>query len=170
MKPLSTYYTQAVETWLRQHPGRRVTVFQLASLFGKAYLKSATAQNAASGLRKSDIYPIDRHIFQDHEFAPAELANPAYQGPNALARREDGIQRPDAPARPEADVQIPYATVRTEAGVHRPDTPARPDTDVQRPNAPVRTEADVYRPDAPARPDTDVQRTYVPVRRDADVH
>ena len=94
-----------------------MTVFQLASLFGKAYLKSATAQNAESGFRKTGIFPLDRHIFQDHEFAPAESANPAHQGPNDLAR-------------PEADVQRPNAPVRTEADVHRPDTPARPETDI----------------------------------------
>ena len=108
-----------------------MTVFQLASLFGKAFLKSATAQNAASGFRKTGIYPVDRYIFQDHEFAPAELANLAPQGPNA-------------PARPEADVQRHNAPVRTEADVHRPDAPARPEADVQRPSAHVRTNYDVH--------------------------
>ena len=169
MKPLSTYYTQAVETWLRQHPGRRVTVFQLASLFGKAYLKSATAQNAASVLRKTGIYPLDRHIFQDHEFPPAELANPAHQGPNAPARPEADVQRHNAPVRTEADDHRPNAPVRTEADVHMPDAPARPEADVQRPRAPVRTEADVHRPNAPARPEADVQRSSAPVRTEADV-
>ena len=183
MKPLSTYYTQAVETWLRQHPGRRVTVFQLASLFGKAYLKSVTAQNAESGFRKTGIYPLDRHIFQDHEFAPAELANPAHQGPNDLARPEADVQRPnapvrteadvhrhDTPARPETDIQRTYAPDPTEADVHRPDVPARLEADVQRHNAPVRTEADVHRLDAPARPQADVQRPNAPVRTEDDVH
>ena len=170
MKPLSSYYTQAVVTWLRQHPGRRVTVFQLASLFGKAYLKSATAQNAARRFRKTGIYPLDRHIFQDHEFAPAELANPAHQGPNAPARPEADVQRHNAPVRTEADVHRPDAPVRTEADVHRPDAPARPEADVQRHNAPVRTEADVHRPDAPVRTEDDVHRPDAPVRTKADVH
>ena len=182
MKPLSTYYTHAVETWLRQHPGRRVTVFQLASLSGKAYLKSATAQNAASGFRKTGIYPLDRHIFQDHEFAPADLANPAHQELNAPARPEADVQRhnapvrtkadihrPDAPARPEADVQRHNAPVRTEADIQRPDAPARPEADVQRHNAPVRTEADIQRPDAPVRTEADVQRHNAPVRTEADI-
>ena len=169
MKPLSTYYTQAVETWLRQHPGRRVTVFQLASLFGKEYLKSATAQNAASGFRKTGIYPLGRHIFQDNEFAPAELANPAHQGPNAPARPEAYVQRHNAPVRTKADVHRPNAPVRTEADGHMPDAPARPEADVQRPSAPVRTEADVHRPNAPARPEADVQRPNAPVRTKADV-
>ena len=183
MKPLSTYYTQAVETWLRQHPGRRVTVFQVASLFGKSYLKSAIAQNAASGFRKTGIYPLDRHIFQDHAFAPAELANPAHQGPNALARPEADVQRhnapvrteadihrPDAPARPEADVQRHNAPVQKEADVHRPNAPVRTKADVHIPDDPVRTEADIHRPDAPAIPEADVQRPNAPVQTKADVH
>ena len=33
MKPLVTYYTQAVECWLRSHPGRVVSTFQMAELF-----------------------------------------------------------------------------------------------------------------------------------------
>ena len=37
----------------------------------------ATAQNAANRFRKTGIYPLGRHIFQDHEFARAELAKPA---------------------------------------------------------------------------------------------
>ena len=35
MKPLSTYYTQAIECWLRNNPGRTVTVFQVADLFNR---------------------------------------------------------------------------------------------------------------------------------------
>ncbi|CAM1325721.1 Uncharacterised protein r2_g3461 [Pycnogonum litorale] len=32
MKPLMTYYTQEVEKWLRNHPGRVITTFQIAGL------------------------------------------------------------------------------------------------------------------------------------------
>ncbi|KAK6182567.1 hypothetical protein SNE40_010221 [Patella caerulea] len=69
MKPLSTFYTKAVESWLRNNPGRTVTIYQVAALFGKAYLKSATSMNASSGFRKTGIYPTDRDIFEDCEFA-----------------------------------------------------------------------------------------------------
>ncbi|KAG1663595.1 hypothetical protein GQR58_020325 [Nymphon striatum] len=37
MKPLMTYYTQKVEKWFRNHPGRVVTTFQSAGLFSGAY-------------------------------------------------------------------------------------------------------------------------------------
>ena len=52
-----------------------MTIFQLASLFENAYVRSATAQNAANGFRKTGVYPLDRNVFQDHEFAPAVMSS-----------------------------------------------------------------------------------------------
>ncbi|KAL5019121.1 hypothetical protein ScPMuIL_004843 [Solemya velum] len=109
MKPLSTYYTQEVECWLKQHPDRYVTVFQLANLFGKAYLKSATALNAANGFRKTGIYPMDRNIFQDHEFAPASVTETFTSGDDkhetSVATDESCLQRsqPQQPSLPGMD-------------------------------------------------------------------
>jgi len=71
MKPLSSYYNTEIEKWLRNHPGRTVTVFQIAQLITPAYLKAATALVAANGFRKSGIWPLNRDIFDEHEFAPS---------------------------------------------------------------------------------------------------
>uniref|UniRef100_UPI00358F9432 tigger transposable element-derived protein 2-like n=1 Tax=Myxine glutinosa TaxID=7769 RepID=UPI00358F9432 len=103
MTPLSTYYTQEVERWLRQHLGRCVTVFQLASLFGTAYRKSATAENAANGFRKTGIFPVNRNIFQDHEFAPATVTDLNQNEPRPM----DDNQRPLEDAHRDADVPAP---------------------------------------------------------------
>ena len=46
MKPLMTYYTQEVEKWLRNHPGRVVTTFQTAGLISAAYLRASTPVTA----------------------------------------------------------------------------------------------------------------------------
>ena len=48
-KSLNAFYDQATATWLRQHPGRPVTELEVGELFGTAYGKAATAQNAQSG-------------------------------------------------------------------------------------------------------------------------
>jgi hypothetical protein len=37
MGPLKTFYCQEIEKWLRSHPGRVVTVYQIGELFGSAY-------------------------------------------------------------------------------------------------------------------------------------
>lgn len=69
MSPFKTYYSQEIETWLKNHVGRNVTVYQIGELLGKAYLKAATAEVSAHGFRKSGIYPCNRYIFHDYDFA-----------------------------------------------------------------------------------------------------
>lgn len=60
MFPLSTYYEQAVRVWLRENPGKVVTIHEVGKLFGEAYMKAANMSNAISGFRKSGIWPFER--------------------------------------------------------------------------------------------------------------
>jgi len=70
MKPLSLYYSDEVKKWLREHAKdhRVVTQFQIASLFGKAYLKALAMTTAISGFRATGIWPVDANIFKEHDF------------------------------------------------------------------------------------------------------
>ena len=54
--------------WMQNHPGRRITVDQLGSLFNEAYLKSATLANAVSRFKTSGIFPFNPEILPDREF------------------------------------------------------------------------------------------------------
>ena len=79
-KSVNVNYNRGVQTWLRQHPGRSVTEFQIAALFGSAYTKAATVSNAISGFRKCGINPFNPHIFSDDDFAASDVTdmrNPA---------------------------------------------------------------------------------------------
>lgn len=69
MGPFKTYYAQEIETWLRSHPGRIVTVYQIAELVGKAYLRSASAETAVKAFQKCGICPLDENVFRDCDFA-----------------------------------------------------------------------------------------------------
>lgn len=75
MFPLSTFYTQECELWLRSHPGSPITIRQVGKLFGKAFLRASTAQNAISGFQKTGIWPLNPHIFPDEAFAASETTN-----------------------------------------------------------------------------------------------
>ena len=83
--PLQIYYDQEIQSWLRQHPGRVVTHFQVAGLLNNAYLKSATSANSVHAFAKTGIYPFDPNIFEDWLFAPSlstekgEQANSKYK-------------------------------------------------------------------------------------------
>lgn len=70
MKPLSLYYSDEVKRWLREHAKdhRVVTQFQIASLFGEAYLKASSMTTAISGFRATGIWPVDANIFQERDF------------------------------------------------------------------------------------------------------
>lgn len=76
MGPFKTYYSKAVTTWLRNNVGRTVTPLQVASLMGQAYQRSATVEVAINGFRKSGIFPCDRFIFRDHDFAAHNVPEP----------------------------------------------------------------------------------------------
>ena len=63
------------QIWLRQHPGRSVTEFQIATLFGSAHTNAATVSNAVGGFRKCGINPFNPHIFSDDDFVAADVTD-----------------------------------------------------------------------------------------------
>lgn len=71
-KPLSTYYIQSTEKWLRSNPGRQVTQYQVAKLFGEAYERAAMIGNIVNGFKASGVWPVNRHVFPVHMFEIAD--------------------------------------------------------------------------------------------------
>ncbi|PIK53323.1 hypothetical protein BSL78_09802 [Apostichopus japonicus] len=53
MKPLSTVYTRAIEQWLENHPGRNVTIFQVACLFKQNLLEVCNSSECSERLPKN---------------------------------------------------------------------------------------------------------------------
>ena len=75
MKPFSTFYTQEVEKWLRNNHPRILTMHQVPQLVGKAYQRVASNAVAASGFRKTGIFPCNRQIFSEIDFAAAKASD-----------------------------------------------------------------------------------------------
>ncbi|KAG5893472.1 hypothetical protein JTB14_031250 [Gonioctena quinquepunctata] len=71
MAPLSTSYSQRVKCFLRNHSGGVVTIYQIAEIFAKAYLRASTSTNAINGFIKTGIYPVDRNGFSEDIFPAA---------------------------------------------------------------------------------------------------
>lgn len=97
MSPFKTYYAKEIDTWLKNHPGRVVTAFQVAELVGKAYMRAATLEVAINGFRKSGIFPFDRNHFRDHDFA--------VQNDKDVENNRDGIEPAHLPLPDASDVQ-----------------------------------------------------------------
>lgn len=66
-------FEKAVDTFQKNHPGRRITQFDIAGLVCSAFEKSATVQNATSGFKKSGIFPFNRNLFSELDYAPASV-------------------------------------------------------------------------------------------------
>jgi len=68
MRPLKTFYCQEIEKWLRSHPGRVVTVYQIGELFGNAYKRAATGGIAPNGFRVTGLFRCDKNTFRPYAF------------------------------------------------------------------------------------------------------
>ena len=88
MKPLMTYYTQEVEKWLRKYPGRVVSLYQVAELFGAAYMRAATMLTAVNAFQKTGLYPVNRHIFNDADFCPSSTTERLMQPTSSQSAAE----------------------------------------------------------------------------------
>lgn len=76
MNPLKTYYSQEIENWLQAHPGKVVNHYSIASLFGKAYNRTAGMGASVNGFRKTGLVPFNRNVFEDHELTETTATVP----------------------------------------------------------------------------------------------
>lgn len=58
-------YEREVQKWMRIHSGRRLTIFEVAEMYGKAFVQVATMRTAMYGFIKAGIYPINRNILYE---------------------------------------------------------------------------------------------------------
>ncbi|XP_076393205.1 uncharacterized protein LOC143265371 [Megachile rotundata] len=75
--PLQTYFTQAQETFLRLYKGDKIYQTQMSKLLNEVYGRAVTVGIAESVFHASRIWPVNRHVFTDDQFAPADVLQPA---------------------------------------------------------------------------------------------
>jgi len=74
-KSLKANYNAAADSFLMSNPGKRVTFFDMADLFGKAYCKSASIEKAVRGFEHTGIWPLDEAKFSDEQFAASVVTD-----------------------------------------------------------------------------------------------
>lgn len=85
--PLKAHYNSECDKWMLSHPGQRITQYDLAGLFGSAYMKTCTMEKAVSGFRCTGIWPYNPEIFSDDDFLPSlvtDESEPRADAKNAL--------------------------------------------------------------------------------------
>jgi hypothetical protein len=69
--PFKTYYSQAFDNWMINHPGRAITEQQIGGLVNHAFEKAATVSIARKGFKGAGIWPFNWHIVSATDLAPS---------------------------------------------------------------------------------------------------
>ena len=66
--PLKTYKDQKMDTWMRENPGRSMSIHDIPSIVSYAFPLAFIPSNIAAGFRKTGIYPFDRNAIAADEY------------------------------------------------------------------------------------------------------
>ena len=100
---------------MRTHPGRTVSIYEVAELVKQAFMPAMTPTNITSGFRATGIFPFNRSIFPDEDYAPsmvtdrpnqeepstsaaADLPVPSHNEPTHATGLEAGVDPVEPPA------------------------------------------------------------------------
>ena len=61
--PFKTFYNQAANAFMVGHPGKTITIYDVAKLVGKADEQALTPRTIRSGFAASGIWPFNRDVF-----------------------------------------------------------------------------------------------------------
>lgn len=74
-KSLKANYNRAADNYMTTNVGKRITFYEMADLFGKAYGMSATVEKAVKGFQTTGIWPFDDSKFSDEDFAASNMTD-----------------------------------------------------------------------------------------------
>lgn len=69
--PLKKAINTACDAWMRNHPGKTMTIYDIPGIVTTAMPLAMTPSNIQAGFRNTGIYPYNRSLFQEIDFAPS---------------------------------------------------------------------------------------------------
>lgn len=73
--PLKIKFNIAADHWMKNHPGQRMSIYDLPGLVKEAFSHAAIPVNIAQGFACTGIWPYNKDIFSDIDFAPASVTD-----------------------------------------------------------------------------------------------
>lgn len=73
--PLKAYYNASLDSWQRNHPGREVTIYDVASLSSNPFTLAMSKSNITSGFKSTGISPFNPDVFTEQDFVMAEVTD-----------------------------------------------------------------------------------------------
>ncbi|CAM1296348.1 Uncharacterised protein r2_g568 [Pycnogonum litorale] len=75
----------ASDSWILNHPGKTMTIYDIPGIVATAYPLAATASNIEAGFRATGIFPFNRDIFPVSEFSPTYITDRPLQSEDAAS-------------------------------------------------------------------------------------
>ena len=69
------FYSSFCDEWHLSHPGETLSLYYIAKLSNKAFVKSCTLENITSSFRRTGIFPFISEIFTENEFLPSTVTD-----------------------------------------------------------------------------------------------
>lgn len=66
-----TFCAKAQENWLRNNPGKTMSIYEIPGIVKHAWPLAATPNNIMNAFNKAGISPYNPEIFTDEDFAPS---------------------------------------------------------------------------------------------------
>ncbi|ESO04218.1 hypothetical protein HELRODRAFT_172568 [Helobdella robusta] len=74
-KSLKSFYNSSADSWMMTNKGRRITFYEIATIFKTAYFKSVTIDKAVNGFASTGLWPPNMNVFSDEDFHPSNLTD-----------------------------------------------------------------------------------------------
>lgn len=69
--PFKKYSAAAQDAWLRNNPGKTLTIYDIPKIVADSLPFAQTSVNIVNGFRKAGIFPYNANIFSEHDFMPS---------------------------------------------------------------------------------------------------
>lgn len=97
--PLKKAINTACDGWMRSHPGKTMSIYDIPGIIKTAMPLAFTQANIQAGFCKTGIYPYNRNLFQEIDFAPSYVTdrpNPDTDDNNPVAQSTINRPNPDS--------------------------------------------------------------------------
>jgi hypothetical protein len=99
--PLKTYVSRACDVWITNHPGKKLTIYDLPGLANMYLNFAATRANIKAGFLATGICPYKRNVFPEEEFLscyvtdrPAPATDPTASNDSNAKTNHDESAKP----------------------------------------------------------------------------
>ena len=73
--PLKTFYRHACDSWMVSHAGKRITFYEIATLFSQAFSRASAVDKGVSGFSSCGLWPFKHSVFSEVDFAPSLMTD-----------------------------------------------------------------------------------------------